>query len=202
MSDTPFWEGLYSQLDAPDPFGAPSKEFTDLAKLLPRGSSVLDLGCGAGRNALFLAERRLEVTAVDVSLLAVQKLQHRACQSGLRINAWGQDLRTLILMRPYDLIIAHGWLHLLEREHWEPLLDQMKRNTSKGGYNAITVFTDDLPPVADMADLTLGLFREGELYERYDGWEIVLRRSYIRDDQHPGGRPHQHPINKIVARKR
>ena len=202
MSDTPFWEELYSQLDAPDPFGVPSKEFTDLAQWMPRGSSVLDLGCGAGRNALFLAERGLDVSAVDISLLAVQKLQHRARQGGLCIKAWVQDLRTLVLMRSYDLIIAHGWLHLLEREHWGPLLDQVKASTSQGGYNAITVFTDELPPVADMAELTLGLFREGELYEQYDGWEVVLRKSYVRDDQHPGGNRHQHPINKIVARKR
>ena len=202
MSDRPFWEELYGQLDAPDPFGAPSKEFTDLARWMPRGLSVLDLGCGSGRNAIFLTERGFEVSAVDISPLAVQKLQYRVRQSGLRINAWVQDLRTLVLTRSYDLIIAHGWLHLLEREHWGPLLDQMKRCTSRGGYNVVTVFTDQLPPVEDMADLTLGLFREGELYEWYDGWEIVLRSSYIRDDQHGDGSPHQHPINKLVARKR
>lgn len=67
---------------------------------------------------LFLAERGFEVAAVDVSLLAIKKLRYRARQSGLRINAWVQDMRTLVLTRSYDLIIAHGWLHLLERERW------------------------------------------------------------------------------------
>ena len=202
MSNRPFWEELYGQLDAPDPFGVPSKEFTDLVRWMPRGSSVLDLGCGSGRNALFLAGRGLDVSAVDISPLAVRKLQHRARRNGLQIKAWVHDLRTLVLDGSYDLIIAHGWLHLLEREHWGPLLDQMKRYTSQGGYNVVTVFTDELPPVEEMAGLTLGLFREGELYEWYDEWEIVLRRSYIKDDRHGDGSPHQHPINKIVARKR
>jgi hypothetical protein len=47
----------------------------------------------------------------------------------------------------------------------------------------------------------LGLFREAELFERYDGWDIVLSKSYVLEDQHPGGSRHRHPINKIVARK-
>lgn len=66
----------------------------------------------------------------------------------------------------------------------------------------IAVFTDEIQPPAEMVELTLGLFREGELFERYEGWDTILKKSYIREDHHPGGSHHRHPINKIVARKR
>ena len=110
-------------------------------------------------------------------------------------------MRTLVLTTPYDLIIAHGCLHLLEREHWRLLLDQIRRCTSRGGYNVIAVFTDTIEPPEDLVEHTVGLFREGELFEPYDGWDVILRRSYVLEDHHPGGNRHRHPINKIVARK-
>ena len=111
------------------------------------------------------------------------------------------DRWTLVLTRPYDLIIAHGCLHLLEREHWGTLIEQIKSSTNQGGFNVIAVFTDTIPPPADLAAFTLGLFREGELFDRYAGWDIVLRKSYVLEDEHAGGNRHRHPINKIVAQK-
>ncbi|MBP1775532.1 MAG: hypothetical protein H6Q86_1538, partial [candidate division NC10 bacterium] len=47
----------------------------------------------------------------------------------------------------------------------------------------------------------LGLFREGELLEQYAGWRIALHRSYVLEDEHPGGIRHRHPVNKIVAQR-
>ena len=46
-----------------------------------------------------------------------------------------------------------------------------------------------------------GLFREGELEDCYRDWRIEVFRSYVLDDEHPGGIRHRHPVNKIVAQR-
>ena len=200
MTKEPFWEEAFSRLEAVDTFGGPAGELVSLADLLPDGPSVLDIGCGEGRNALYLAGRGCAVTAIDLSAAGIAKLKHFARRKGLQVTAEVQDMRRYDFTRKFDLIIAHGSLHLIRREHWASLNRRMKANTSAGGYNAVTVFTDALPPPEDLKDFHMGLFREGELFDFYSDWQIVEGRSYVLSDEHPGGIRHRHPINMIVAR--
>ena len=55
--------------------------------LLPVTGTALDLACGLGANAFFLAELGLAVTAWDISSVAIDKLTAYAVQQGLNINA-------------------------------------------------------------------------------------------------------------------
>jgi tellurite methyltransferase len=59
MEPAPFWESAFKDLGAPSPFGPPSGEFLELLNVLPKNARVLDLACGDGRNALFLARLRI-----------------------------------------------------------------------------------------------------------------------------------------------
>lgn len=203
MNKKPFWEDSYKKKDLADAFicGEPSAEFHDLIKLLPQNGKVLDLGCGDGRNAIFLAENGFDVKAVDISETGIEKLKHLARNRGLNIETEIRDIRDYSFKDTYDLIIAHGCLHLIERRYWTRLIDRIKSHTNMGGYNVIAVFTDTIPPPDDLKDFTIGLFQEGELFEKYQGWQIILQKSYIKEDEHPGVKKHRHPINKIVALK-
>ena len=60
--------------------------------LLPRRGRALDLACGLGGNALYLAERGLEVSAWDLSPVAVQRLRAEAEVRGVRIDARTRDI--------------------------------------------------------------------------------------------------------------
>jgi tellurite methyltransferase len=200
-SNQPFWEASFSQLDAVNTFGEPAEELVSLAGLLPAGAKVLDIGCGEGRNALYLAEQGLHVTAIDVSAAGIAKLKHFADQKGLCVTAEVRDMKRYVFTDKYDLIVAHGSLHLIEREHWTSLFREMKANTKMGGYNVVVIFTDSLPPPDDLKDFHVGLFREGELFDFYKDWRIVEKQSYVLHDEHPGNIKHQHPINKLVAQK-
>lgn len=195
----PFWEAGYTNTQSPSVFGQPSDELQALIGRLPKVARVLDLGCGDGRNTLFLLGKGLDVTAVDVSSLAMAKLVANAGACEGRLHPLVADARDVPFQGPYDLIIAHGLLHLMSRFDWSLLIKRMQCATSPDGYNVVAVFTNTIPPPPELGPFMLGLFREGELLEHYRAWRIELYRSYVLDDEHPGGIRHRHPVNKIVA---
>jgi tellurite methyltransferase len=197
----PLWETTYADLDAKS-FGDASQEILDLIPLLPPGAKVLDLGCGDGRNAIPLAQAGFMVTAVDISEAGIRKLATLSAREGLSIHCSVADMTSFTFPEEYDLIIAHGCLHFVEHIQWEEMIVQFKTHTSPFGFNAITVFTDAIPAPPDLAPLCLGLFREGELYEQYSGWEAILKTSYTFQDEHAGGILHTHAANKLVVRNR
>jgi SAM-dependent methyltransferase len=77
---------------------------------LPRGTA-LDLACGAGTNALWLARQGWEVTGVDWSGVALGKARDRADAAGLRVRWVEADLLEWRHDRAFDLV-AILYLHL------------------------------------------------------------------------------------------
>ena len=196
----PFWEEAYADLNVPT-FGGPSQEVRDVVSELRSGAGVLDLGCGEGRNTIFLAESGFDVTAVDISETGIRKLKALARKKSLDIRSEVADMRDYQFPHSFDLIMSHGCLHLVERESWQRLIPLFKAHTNPGGINIVVVFTDTIPPPDDLRDFCLGLFREGEVFSLYSDWEPVLQQSYRFEDEHPGSSRHTHPVNKLVARK-
>jgi tellurite methyltransferase len=202
MDNEPFWEKAYRDGD-PDPFGSASPEIIELMSHVRPGSNILDLGCGVGRNALPLARAGMSVTAVDASRAACARLRAIAIavEFAARLNVVEQDIRDFDFAQHYDVVIAHGVLHLLPYADRRDLLERIMSNTSPGGINVVAVFTNRLPAPPDLAEVMIGLFEEGELFDAYQHWEKILKRAYTMQDEHPGGIRHKHPVNKIIARR-
>src|ERR1700733_2684515 len=87
------WNERYRLRDHPaeDLDAAPTPLLVESAASLTPGKA-LDLACGAGRNALWLAEHGWEVTAVDGAPAAIEILRTRATERALEINAIVADL--------------------------------------------------------------------------------------------------------------
>lgn len=196
----PFWEDAYKNQNV-SVFGKPSEEIVNLSNTLPKNSKILDMGCGEGRNALFLAKKGFTVDAFDVSESGIEKLNHIAKNMKIKINAWVQDIGSYEFDKKYDFIISHGVLHLMKRKIWEKTITEMKANTNINGVNVVAVFTDKIPPTPDLAEFMKGLFKEDEIKNLYNDWKIELYEAFVFDDEHPGGVKHTHPLNKIVAWK-
>jgi tellurite methyltransferase len=195
----PLWETTYADLDAKS-FGDASREILELIPLLPPEAKVLDLGCGDGRNAIPLAQAGFTVTAIDISEAGIRKLDTISAREELPIHCSVADMTAFAYPEEYDLIISHGCLHFVDRSQWEEMIEKFKAHTAPFGFNVITVFTDSIPAPPDLASLCIGLFCEGDLYERYSGWETILKKSYTFQDEHTGGIRHTHAANKLVAR--
>jgi SAM-dependent methyltransferase len=146
-----------------------------------RPGRALDLACGTGRNALWLAQRGWSVTAVDGSAAAIEILRERA--GDLPIETQIADLENdAFTIEPslYDLIAI---CYYLERKLFEPA----KRALVPGGVLiAIALLSE---PGKDNS------FRvePGELTGTFDGWEILHHRE--------GRDSWEHKVAEIVARK-
>jgi tellurite methyltransferase len=97
----------------------PAAFLTERAELLPRRGRAMDVAGGTGRNALWLAERGLEVTLVDVSDTACAEATARAVAIGRSLDIVRADLTEDPLpVGPWDLILVHHWL---DRPTWRRL---------------------------------------------------------------------------------
>lgn len=106
-----FWDGVYAARPAAATAPRPNVRLVETVTDLPPGDA-LDLGCGAGGDALWLARRGWRVTAVDISAVATTRLTGHARRQGLGdlVTAEQHDLRESFPTGPFDLVCAH-YLH-------------------------------------------------------------------------------------------
>ncbi|HEY0640443.1 MAG TPA: class I SAM-dependent methyltransferase [Pseudonocardiaceae bacterium] len=101
----------------------------ELADLPP--GTALDLACGEGRNAIWLAARGWRVTAVDFSPVAIGKAAALAERAGVTVQWAVADLLDLLPDEPADLVLV-AYLQL-PREQMEVVLRMAQRALRPGG---------------------------------------------------------------------
>lgn len=131
---------------------------------------TLDLGCGNGRNSLYLAANGFDVTAWDKNANSIDNIESIKAKEGIsNLQTAIKDLNSLRFDGEYDFILSTVVLMFLQAETIPGLIDNMQRCTKPGGYNLIVTAmdTEDYPcnvgfPFA---------FKTGELSGYYAGWE-------------------------------
>jgi SAM-dependent methyltransferase len=113
--------GAYAQRRQPSDF------LTSHIGLLPRGRA-LDVACGRGRNALFLAAEGFDVDAVDISTVALDHARATGVREALDVNWICQDLDLQLTLptRTYQLIIMFRFVSM-------PLLRRLPNYLTRGG---------------------------------------------------------------------
>jgi 2-polyprenyl-3-methyl-5-hydroxy-6-metoxy-1,4-benzoquinol methylase len=118
MSDMAHWERRYRDGDSPWDTGRPSSELMRVVTEVPiRPCRAIDLGCGTGTSAVWLAQNGFEVTAVDLSPLALERAKQRAAESGVSVRCLAADLLNLAedLGGPFDFFFDRGCYHVVRR---------------------------------------------------------------------------------------
>ena len=117
------WDTKYSKSDYV--FGkTPAKFLRSNFDYIKRGSKVLDMGMGEGRNAVFLARQGYNVTGVDISSVAVKKSRLLAKEFGVRVNAIVASLtKYKIPKESFDAIIC---FYYVERTLHKKMIEWLK----------------------------------------------------------------------------
>lgn len=95
---------------------------------------AIELGCGTGADAVFLATRSIHVTAVDVSIEAIQQAVARADAARVRVNFCWADVVSLpaALDVPYDFVFDRGCYHCIRKHDVEGYVAALRRITRPG----------------------------------------------------------------------
>ncbi|HEY0497427.1 MAG TPA: class I SAM-dependent methyltransferase [Kutzneria sp.] len=141
-TDAAWWHKFYADRSRPVPFFTPEPD-ENLVSYLDRGllkpGRALDVGCGAGRNALRLAEVGYTVTAVDLSATAIAWAEERAGDIGIDFRCGD----VFAVDGTYDLIYDSGCFHHLPPHRRISYLALLDRTLAPGGHFALTCFTTD-----------------------------------------------------------
>jgi tellurite methyltransferase len=174
------WNERYRSEDYVE--GAPTPLLIDTASGMKPGRA-LDLACGTGRNAVWLAEHGWSVTAVDGSQAAIEMVRKR----GPKIDARVADLEAgeyTIEPSAWDLIVMCLYLQ-------HNLFEPVKRGVVPGGAVLALILMSQ-----PGEDSTKHRVRPGELRDYFPRWEIL----YYHEGP-PGDMVHQRAAAGIVARR-
>ena len=137
---------------------------------------ALDLACGPGRHALYLAARGWRVTAVDGAPTAIDLLRARAVPSSLTIDARRADLEAGefdFSIEAFDLILACLYLQ-------RDLIPKMKRSLRSEGIVILTALLGEAAtPTRVVPGEIRGLFQDWQVlhYREAQGVaELVARK--------------------------
>jgi SAM-dependent methyltransferase len=128
------WNKRYAQGNTPWDTRRPSSELQRILReyeIAP--GRALELGCGTGTNAVFLATRRFEVTAVDISPLAIQQAQVKVDEVDASVTLLAADLLKLPdLGNPFAFIFDRGVYHAVRQENLAGYFNTLSSVTAPG----------------------------------------------------------------------
>ena len=166
----------------------PAAWLTGHADVLPPDAVALDLACGRGRNALWLAERCASVLALDRDPAAVDQLRADAVNRRLPIAALVTDLEsgvTSLATSAFDVVVVIHYLH-------RPLFPALIAALKPGGVLVYETFTRAQAARGKPTNPDF-LLEEGELRRLVAPLEILDWREGVFEAR---------DIASVVARRR
>lgn len=146
-------------------------EVIEALQTITQPCKVLDLGCGRGRNALYLAKKGFDVTAVDYSQESLDILQEVMELEDIDLQVGVYDINSANLSQDYDWIISTVVLMSLQRDQVPDIIRNMQEVTNIGGYNLIVAAMDTVDAPCPM-DFNF-TFAAGELKDYYKDWKLI-----------------------------
>ena len=137
----------------PNGLGEPTRVFVDFFEAYePPHASVLDVGCGQGRDALFIARMGHAVHGVDLSPTGVADLLAAARDEQLSITADVADIRDYAWRGPYDVILIDRTLHMLQTEDGNAVLKSILATAAAGTHVLIADERSNIPGFQEVLD--------------------------------------------------
>lgn len=136
---------------------------------IPRGRA-LDVACGKGRNALYLAALGFDVLAVDISAVALEEAKRRALERSLAVDWVQADMEKFCLpAEAFDLVIDFNYLQ-------RSLFPALKGALRVGGYVIFETYLIDQKGLGHPQNSDY-LLRHNELLDRFRDFRALFYRE-------------------------
>jgi len=196
-----FWDARF---EAPEYiFGTvPNRFLAREAIRLPSGARILDIACGEGRNAVWLAGQGCEVTGFDVSPVALDKARRLAAEKQVQVSWHQADVRSWDWAPEVFDAVACIFIQFASPEERTRLFQGFRETLRPGGFVLLQGYTPKQLEYrtggpGDIAHL----YTEALLRSAFEGWELLLLREY--EDELAEGTKHvgRSALIEMVARK-
>ncbi|GJF09523.1 methyltransferase [Mycolicibacterium cyprinidarum] len=194
------WDERYTSLAEKIPDGKPSGVLTTAVEHLVPGRA-LDIGCGVGADAIWLAGRGWTVTALDVSQVALDRAAARSRAAGIHVEWVCTRLEDAQLpARGFHLVVAH--YPALRQSPGHEAEKALLAAVAPGGALLVVHHANIDPEMArshgfDIADF---VSHEDIVEMLGDDWDVRMERQRPRDE--PTGPEGQHTHDDVVHARR
>ena len=180
----------------------PAQFLIDHQEHLTPGATALAVADGEGRNSVFMAERGMDVTALEFAPTAIQRAQELATEREVSVNFLQRD----IMNEPwpaqtYDLV-AGIFIQFVGPDGRRLQFQRMKDATKPGGLVMLHGYRPEQldygtggPPFAE------NMYTEVILRAAFVGWDILVLKEYDREVQEGRGHSGMSALIDLIARK-
>lgn len=166
--------------------GRPQREFVALEESGEIAGDVLDVGCGTGENALYLAGRGHVVWGVDSAPGAIETARRRAQDRGVRVTFLVQDaLHLQAIGRTFDTVLDSGLFHTLSDDERPRFARSLSAALRPGGTYLMLAFSEREPGEYSLPRRV----SQPEIRTTFsDGWRIAwIRPAVFESSIRPDG---------------
>lgn len=195
------WNDIFS--DAGYLYGTEPTQFLRTHQTyLQKNAMTLAVADGEGRNSVFLAERGLNVVAMDGSYIAIEKARALAMARGVNVEYIEADINHWDWTKDrYDLVVA-AFIQFVGPVQRDEIFAGMKRTLKPGGVVMLHGYTPAQialgtggPPHAE------NMYTTEMLTQQFGDFEILELRAYLQEISEGVGHAGQSALIDLVARK-
>jgi len=127
------WDAAYQRGNPGWDVGRPCSELRAAVEQgVLRPCRTVELGCGTGTNAIYLAQKGFDVTAIDVAPTALRLAEQKAEKAGVRVKWLLADVLRPPPLEPFDLVFDRGCYHGVRRHDAAGFVRALKQLTRPG----------------------------------------------------------------------
>lgn len=185
---------------------APNRLCYEIMKLRPpvKPYKVLDMGCGEGKDAVFLAKNGYIVSAFDIADTGLRKGRELAYRNHVSIDFFKADINEFEPQDMYDVVLSSGVCHYIKGSNRRQLFEKIKAHTLPGGIHTLNVFVQkpfiEMAPDSEESERQTEPWYSGELAYNYHDW-LFHKNEEVIFDCNSGGKKHKHCMDIVVTEK-
>lgn len=141
--------------------------------------TAIDLGCGGGRDAVFLAKQGWQVTAIDSESRVIKRAKQLAARAGSSVKFRCCDLKKAgcLTEQTFDLVVV---MRFLNRDLYEPIIKMVK----PGGWLVFQTFVEGVEQFGSPKNPNF-ILKPGELSQVFSDFKIIADRMEALVDGRP-----------------